>query len=354
VTAPQRYRSANGPSFNPAPFPPGPDETVLAVRDLHVTYAGGVQAVRGVDLDVAPGETLAVVGESGCGKSTLATAILRLLPDSAVITGSVHLAGIDVYGGSEADVRRVRGQLAGLVIQDPMNSFNPVMRVGAHIIEARRLHDRRVPASGLWEWVTGLLGELRIADAPRRARHYPHEWSGGMLQRAAIAAASANGPRLLLADEPTASLDASLAVDVVHGLRERQQREGAAMVLITHQLGLAAQVADRVAVMYAGRVVEIGEAERVINHPHHPYTRALVAALPRPGAGLPEPLDGEPPPLSPPPPGCAFSARCTLAGPGCTIGPAPDLIDGIACPVAASAERGPPVSSPVSITGTAG
>lgn len=327
------YTMGEIPTAPSANAPNSTHEEVLALRDLRVTYAGGVQAVRGVDLDIAPGETLAIVGESGCGKSTLAAAILRLLPESAVVGGQVHLAGVDVYGGPEADVRRVRGQLAGLVVQDPMNSFDPVQRVGAHVVEARRLHNRQVPARQLWSWASRLLDELRIVDAARRARQYPHEWSGGMLQRAAIAAAAANGPKLLLADEPTASLDASLAVDVVHGLRERQLRDGAAMLLITHQLGLAAQVADRVAVMYTGCVVETGEAEQVINRPRHPYTRALVAALPRPGAGLPMPLEGEPPRLAPPPPGCAFSARCALAEPSCAIGPAPALSHGIACPV---------------------
>src|SRR5262245_27982699 len=156
-----------------------------------------------------------------------------------------------------------------------------------------------------------------------------------MLQRAAIAGASANHPPLLLADEPTASLDAHLAVDVIQGLRERQQAEGAAMLLITHQLGLAAQVADRVAVMYAGRIVELGPAAQVLRRPRHPYTRALLAAMPRPGAGLPVPLDGELPSLAPPPPGCAFAPRCPLAQPGCASGPSPALLDGVACPVVA-------------------
>ena len=334
---------------------------MLAVRGLRVTYAGGVQALRGLDLDVAPGEALAVVGESGCGKSTLATALLRLLPETATVTGRVRLAGVDVYGGcdldttpagkgskgskgskgrqasAEREVKRVRGALAGLVVQDPMSSFNPVLRVGEHVVEARRLHDRRRSGRDLWPWAVGLLEGLRIPQPERRAKQYPHEWSGGMLQRGAIAAASANSPRLLLADEPTASLDASLAVDVVLGLRERQQAQGAALVLITHQLGLAAQVADRVAVMYAGRLVEIGPARQVLGDPRHPYTRALLAALPRPGGGLPEPLEGEPPPLAPPPPGCAFSARCPLALPQCATGPAPELVDGVACPVTVGA-----------------
>jgi oligopeptide/dipeptide ABC transporter ATP-binding protein len=309
------------------------NETVLAVRGLHVTYAGGVHALRGIDLAVAAGEVLAVVGESGCGKSTLAAAVLRLLPATAKVEGAVRLAGVDVYAAAERDARAIRGKLAGLVIQDPMGSFNPVMRVGAHILEARRLHDRSRSARALWPWATGLLDALHIPEAGRRARQFPHEWSGGMLQRAAIASASANHPPLLLADEPTASLDAHLAVDVVQGLRERQQREGAAMVLITHQLGLAARAAGRVAVMYAGRIVEIGPAAQVLRRPRHPYTRALLAAMPRPGAGLPEPLDGELPSLAPPPPGCAFSPRCPLAVASCHAGPAPDLVDGIACPV---------------------
>ena len=317
--------------------------SVLTVRDLHVTYAGGVQALRGIDLEVVPGETLAVVGESGCGKSTLATAVLRLLPESATVRGAVHLAGIDVYDCPPAAAKRIRGQIAGLVVQDPISAFNPVMRVGAHVVEARRLHNRQTAGKALWDWTVGLLRELRIPEPERRARHYPHEWSGGMLQRAAIAAAAANRPRLLLADEPTASLDASLAVDVVQGLRERLPapaaggETAAAMLLITHQLGLAAQVADRLAVMYAGRVVEVGAAAAVIGSPRHPYSRALVAAMPRPGAGLPEPLEGELPSLSPAPPGCAFSARCRLVQPSCAAGPPPALVDGVACPVVTGA-----------------
>jgi oligopeptide/dipeptide ABC transporter ATP-binding protein len=328
-----------------------PDGPVLAVRGLRVTYAGGVQALRGIDLDVAPGEALAVVGESGCGKSTLATAVLRLLPESATVRGAVHLAGIDVYDCPPGAAKRIRGQIAGLVVQDPISAFNPVMRVGAHVVEARRLHSRQTAGKTLWDWTVGLLRELRIPEPERRARHYPHEWSGGMLQRAAIAAASANRPRLLLADEPTASLDASLAVDVVQGLRERLHapapgdgedgapggQTAAAMLLITHQLGLAARVADRLAVMYAGRVVEVGAAAAVIGSPRHPYSRALVAAMPRPGAGLPEPLEGELPSLSPAPPGCAFSARCRLVQPSCTAGPPPALVDGVACPMATGA-----------------
>jgi oligopeptide/dipeptide ABC transporter ATP-binding protein len=318
---------------------------VLAIRGLRVTYAGpagGVQALRGIDLTVTAGEAVAVVGESGCGKSTLAGAVLRLLPATATVQGQVWVSGVGVFAAGQPGARSVRGRLAGLVIQDPMGSFNPVMRVGAHILEARWLHDQSQPTRTLWPWATRLLEQLRIPEAARRARHFPHEWSGGMLQRAAIAGASANHPPLLLADEPTASLDAHLAVDVIQGLRERQQQEGAAMVLITHQLGLAAQVADRVAVMYAGRIVEIGTATQVLRRPRHPYTRALLAAMPRPGAGLPSPLDGEPPSLAPPPPGCAFATRCRLAQPSCSLGAAPDLVDGVACPVVVPPPFGAP------------
>jgi peptide/nickel transport system ATP-binding protein len=330
------------PAAPVAPATPTADaEPALALRGLRVTYAGGVQALRGIDLEVAPGETLAVVGESGCGKSTLAAAVLRLLPQTARVEGEVRLAGQQVYAMGDRAARAMRGRLAGLVVQDPMGSFNPVMRVGAHILEARQLHDRKASARALWPWVTALLTQLRIPEAAQRARHFPHEWSGGMLQRAAIAGASANHPPLLIADEPTASLDAHLAVDVVQGLRERQQREGAAMLLITHQLGLAARVADRVAVMYAGRVVELGPAGRVLLRPRHPYTRALLAAMPRPGGGLPEPLEGELPSLAPAPPGCAFSPRCPLTLPGCRVGEAPPLIEGVACPVVMGAPAPP-------------
>lgn len=327
---------------------------VLSLRGLRVTYAGGAVALRGIDLDVAAGEALAVVGESGCGKSTLAAAVLRLLPATARVEGTVSLAGVDVYSVTERAARGIRGRLAGLVIQDPMGSFNPVMRVGAHILEARRMHDRHQSARALWPWAMQLLDALHIPETARRARQFPHEWSGGMLQRAAIASASANHPPLLLADEPTASLDAHLAVDVMQGLRERQQRQGAAMVLITHQLGLAAQVADRVAVMYAGRVVELGPASRVLRQPRHPYTLALLAAMPRPGGGLPEPLDGELPSLAPPPPGCAFSPRCAMAVSSCHSGPAPDLVDGIACPIVLTAEFATAAASPAVAPLTAG
>lgn len=307
--------------------------SVLVLRGLRVTYSNGVQALRGIDLDVAAGEVIAIVGESGCGKSSLANAVLRLLPANAKVAGEVRLCGTDVYSLNERAASGIRGRLAGLIVQDPMGSFNPVMRVGDHVVEARRLHDRRQPARALKGWAIGVLRDLHIWDAERRARGYPGEWSGGMLQRAAIAAASANHPPLLVADEPTASLDASLAVDVARLLREQQRRDRAAMILITHQLGLAAQVADRVAVMYAGRIVECGPAKEIIGQPRHPYTRALVAAMPRLGGGLPDPLDGEPPSLAPPPPGCAFSARCSRALPSCAEGDPPELIGGLACPV---------------------
>lgn len=309
--------------------------TALTLSDLRVTYPNGVQALRGIDLDLAAGEAIAVVGESGCGKSTLAAAILRLLPDGAAVSGEVRLNGENISARDERFARTVRGRRVGLVVQDPIGSFNPVMRVGAQAIEARQLHHRgcRPAGQSLWDWVTHLLDLLQIPEAARRARQYPHEWSGGMLQRAAIAVATANDPPVLVADEPTASLDPSLAVDVLAGLRERQVRAGAALLLITHQLGLAAGVADRIAVMYAGRIVEIGSAEQVIRRPRHPYTRALIAALPRLGGGLPEPLDGEIPVLAPPPPGCAFSARCRLAVASCTVGLPPALVAGVACPV---------------------
>ncbi len=307
--------------------------SVLSLRDLKVTYANGVHALRGIDLEIGRGEALALVGESGCGKSTLATAILGLLPAGTLVGGEILLQGQPVVGVEGSRLRSLRGRLAGLVIQDPMGSFNPVMRVGAHVIEARRLHDRTSSERALWPWAARLLDSLRIPEPERRARHYPHEWSGGMLQRAAIAAATANHPPLLIADEPTASLDGDLAVEVMEGLRERQLREGTAMLLVTHQLGLAAHVAERIAVMYAGRLVEVGASRQVVRSPRHPYSRALLAALPRPGRGLPEPLEGEVPSLVSPPLGCAFAGRCPIAEGGCGQGEPPELMDGLACPV---------------------
>ncbi len=306
---------------------------MLLIRDVHVTYPGGVQALGGVSLSLAVGETLALVGESGCGKTTLALALLGLLPPGTTLTGELHIGDVDLHLAGHGKLSMLRGRLSGLVVQDPMGSFNPLVRVGSHVIEAYHLHNRHPPDGGYWAWAVRQLAALHIPQAWKRATHYPHQWSGGMLQRAAIAAATANRPPLIIADEPTAALDVALAAEIMTQLRARQRADNATMLLITHQLGLARRIADRIAVMYAGRVVEEGTARAVIEDPRHPYTQALVGAATRQDAALPEPLAGEAPGLAPPPPGCAFHPRCSLALSACRSGPPPPLHAGCACPV---------------------
>lgn len=318
-------------------------QPTLIVRDLHVTYANAVQALRGVSIDLYAGEVLAVVGESGCGKSTLALTVQGLLPASARVTGHIALEGATISGqAGQRVLRSIRGRRIGFLAQEPSGSFNPVWRVGSHIAEARRLGAPLAANGALRDWVAARLTALRIGDAGQRARQFPHQWSGGMLQRGALAAANANDPSVLIVDEPTASLDAPLAVYVLDQLREEISRGRQAVLLITHHLGMALHIADRIAVMYAGRIVETGEAPLVLGYPQHPYTRALMAAMPRFSAVLPEPLDGEPPSLAPPPAGCAFAPRCPLARPECATGLPPELVNGVACPVVMTTEESKP------------
>lgn len=294
----------------------------LVIDDLSIRYPSGAHAVRGISLHVAPGRTLALVGESGCGKSTVAMAVLGLLPKTTRLAGSIRLAGHEVVGASEATLRRIRGLHVGLVAQDPMRSFDPLLSVGSSVTEAWRVHRRRPPRDG----GAAALGALGIPEPHRRLRQRPHQWSGGMLQRAAIASAAAHTPPLLVADEPTSALDADRADAVLDALRAT----GAGVLLISHDLELVGRHSDEVSVMYAGRIVEHGPAADVLAAPRHPYARALLAATPRPGAGLPVALPGAPPALDSEPPGCAFSPRCPLAGDECAE-TQPTLLNDVAC-----------------------
>ncbi len=262
---------------------PGAADVVLSIRDLTVAFStsrGDVEAVRGVDLDVAVGETVAVVGESGSGKSTLAASVNRLLADNGRITsGSVMLRDLDITAADERTLRGVRGSRIGLVPQDPMTGLNPVMRVGAQIVEALEVHDRASGPAARTEAVA-LLTRAGIADAEARFDQYPHEFSGGMRQRVLIAMALACRPEVLLADEPTSALDVTVQRLVLDQMAELAADVGAAVVLITHDLALAAERADRVVVMYRGEIVESGPAHEVISRPRHEYTRRLLAAAP--------------------------------------------------------------------------
>ncbi|MFD9941270.1 ABC transporter ATP-binding protein [Nonomuraea sp. NPDC059023] len=296
--------------------------SALSVSGLEVRYPGGGHAVRGVDLEVAEGEVLALAGESGCGKTTLARAMLGLLPPGARSSGSIRVGGRELVGATRRALRDVLGLEIGYVPQDPVTAFDPLRRVGHHVEQAWRAH-RRTPPPGA---VAALMSEMGIPDAAARLRQWPHQWSGGMLQRAAIAAAVAHRPALVVADEPTSALDTELAGSVLTLLGAASR----SLLLISHDLALIAEHADRVGVLYAGRLVEVGEAGKVMAAPRHPYTAALVASVPKPGAGLPEPLPGRPPPPAEPVAGCAFASRCALVTERCGH-EVPALRDGVAC-----------------------
>ncbi|MEJ3742536.1 ABC transporter ATP-binding protein [Actinomycetes bacterium KLBMP 9797] len=294
----------------------------LVIEGLNVTYRTGVRAVRELSLSIAAGEALALVGESGCGKSSVVHAVLGLLPRGARVSGSIRVAGHEAVGAPDREMRRLRGLVVGYVPQDPFAAFDPLRRVGHHVAEAWRVHGRR-PERGE---VARLLGEHGIPDPARRLRQWPHQWSGGMLQRATVAAATAHRPPLIVADEPTSALDTDRAHAVLADLR----RSDASLLLVSHDLPLVAKHADRVAVCYAGAVVETGPAASVLGAARHPYTKALLAAVPEPGAGLPVPLPGSPPLTGAEVSGCAFAPRCPLAAERCGQ-EAPVLAGGVAC-----------------------
>ncbi|MGW0664818.1 ABC transporter ATP-binding protein [Streptodolium elevatio] len=302
---------------------PGAGTAELDVGGLRVTYRNGAAAVRGVDLAVGAGEVLGLVGESGSGKSTVARAVLGLMPRGAAVTGNIRVGERELVGADPRAWQAVRGDVIGYVGQDPFAAFDPRLKVGVSIAEAWRAKGRTPPAGTIPE----RLAALGVPDADAAARRRPHTWSGGMLQRAAIAAATALAPPLVVADEPTSALHADLADATLAHLRAT----GAAVLLITHDLRLAARHTDRVAVMYAGRIVETGDSGEALSRPRHPYTQALLAALPRTGHPLPEPLPGEPPsPRRGADAGCPFAPRCRRVRAECSDDvPAP--IDGVAC-----------------------
>jgi peptide/nickel transport system ATP-binding protein/oligopeptide transport system ATP-binding protein len=292
-------------------------QPLLSVKDLRVGFAtegGRLQAVDGVSFDLAPGEVLAIVGESGSGKSVTAQTILGLTRSpNAEIEGSVLLGDSELLDAGEAELRKVRGERIGMVFQDPMTSFNPVYRIGAQIVEAIRAHRDDVSKDEAHGQATELLESVGIPDAARRVDDYPHEFSGGMRQRAMIAMALALEPEVLIADEPTTALDVTIQAQILRLLESLNRDRNLATILITHDLGVVAEVADRVMVMYAGRVVEEGALDEIFYDPQHPYTWGLLGSLtrldrPRPQR-LPQ-ISGAPPSLISLPTGCAFRTRC--------------------------------------------
>lgn len=294
------------------------EKTILSVKDLHVsfhTYLGEIMAVRGVTFDVKKGEALALVGESGCGKSVTAKTILKLNPSppSRIKSGDITLDGIDIVSADEKSMGKIRGAVAGMVFQDPMTSLNPTMPVGKQISEALVLHTG-ISRAQAREKAVRILKEVRIPDAEHRARQYPGEFSGGMRQRAMIGIAVACGPKLLIADEPTTALDVTIQAQILDLLRSIQKISNTSIIMITHDMGVAAGIAQRVAVMYAGRIVEIGTAAQIYHACRHPYTKGLLDSLPKSDqnkdADLPT-IGGTPPSLLHPPRGCGFASRCT-------------------------------------------
>ncbi len=299
------------------------DDMVLDVKNLQTVFftnSGLFKAVDDISFSVRRGETLAIVGESGCGKSVTALSIMRLVPDppGRIVGGSVALEGTDLLGLDEAEMRAIRGNRISMIFQEPMTSLNPVIRIGDQITEAVRLH-RSITRKEAWAKAVEMLRLVRIPEPERRATEYPHQLSGGMRQRAMIAMALACRPALLIADEPTTALDVTIQAQILALIVELQKELGTGLILITHDLGVVAQTAQRVIVMYAGKKVEEAGVEALFENPRHPYTRGLMASMPavatfgsNSDARLVE-IPGMVPSLTNLPPGCAFAPRCALA-----------------------------------------
>ena len=307
---------------------------VLEVEDLRthfVTSEGTTRAVDGVSFTVAEGETLGIVGESGCGKSVTALSIMRLLPPGLGrhVGGAVRCGGADLLTLSEGEMRRIRGDRIAMVFQEPMTSLNPVLTVGEQIAEAVIIHQGKSRAAA-WRHAVEMLEKVRIPDARRRAGDYPHQFSGGMRQRVMIAMALSCHPQLLIADEPTTALDVTIQAQILKLMRELKSETGAAVLMITHDLGVVAETCERVVVMYAGRLVEHAAVTELFDQPMHPYTRGLMACIPRRRPGAPPlprlaEIPGMVPDLREPIPGCPFAPRCGFATPRCTA-EAPPLV----------------------------
>jgi len=292
-------------------------ERLLTINDLSThffTHAGVVKAVNGVSFTLDRGETIGIVGESGSGKTVAAMSLMRLIPDppGKVVDGSLMLGDRDLRTLSDAEMRQVRGNDIAMIFQDPMTSLNPVMKVGKQIAEAIMLHQDK-SKSDAWQMAADLLARVGIPDADKRVSQYPFEFSGGMRQRAMIAMAISCNPDVLIADEPTTALDVTIQAQIIDVVREMQTQYDSGVILITHDLGVIAEMSDKVMVMYGGRTVEYGPVDEIFYNAHHPYTWGLLASLPR----LDEsekmrltPIKGQPPNLITLPPGCPFTPRC--------------------------------------------
>lgn len=314
---------AIGTTIDAPQLPPrnGPGAPLLSIEDLRVSFQtsrGVLPAVDGISLHVDSGETLGLVGESACGKSTACQAILRLTPANGHVSGRIVFQGRDLLTLDQANLDRVRGRGIAMIFQDPVAALNPIHKVGTQIGEALRLHRGLTRHSARAETLR-LLDLVGIPDARRRLSEYPHQLSGGMNQRVGIAMALATQPKLLIADEPTTALDVTIQAQILDLLRKLQREMGMALIIITHDLGVVAEMADRVAVMYAGRIVEEAPAIDLFANPRHPYTRGLLASIPRTEGTIERlaSIEGNVPNLEDLTPGCRFAPRCAWALDGC-------------------------------------
>jgi len=289
---------------------------LLSIRNLETSFHTGdgvVKAACGIDLDIEDGRIVGLIGETGCGKSVLGLSVLRLLPRNAEVKGKVFYQGHDILKLTDEEMRRLRGKEIALIPQNPSTSLNPVLKIGTQIGEALQLH-RQLSREKAWQAAVDMLRSLDLPSSEKRAEEYPHQLSGGMKQRVLAAIGIAGEPSLLIADEPTKGLDALIRVQVVEVLRQLAQQTGAALLLITHDLKVAAGLCDELAVMYAGEIIEHGPAEQLLSSPEHPYARGLLASLP--GNGL-KPIEGFSPSLINLPAGCQFHPRCPYAIKAC-------------------------------------
>ena len=292
---------------------------VLDVKDLRTYFRtrwGTVKAVDGVSFNLRQGETLGLVGESGCGKSVTMLSLMRLIPSppGRIVDGSVTLDGQDLIGLSEDEMTRVRGSKIALIIQDPMSSLNPVFSIGSQVTEAIRIH-QDIPKKALMERALDVLRKVNIPAAETRIRDYPHQMSGGMRQRVVGAIGISCQPMVLIADEPTTSLDVTIQAQYLNLLKDLQRQSDLSLIFITHDFGIVAKMCDRVAVMYAGKIVEMGSVRDIFNNPSHPYTEALLASVPTMEEDVDRlyAIEGQPPTLHDLPVGCSFADRCAYA-----------------------------------------
>jgi oligopeptide/dipeptide ABC transporter ATP-binding protein len=293
-------------------------ETVLTVEDLRTYFTtrwGTVKAVDGISFDLRRGETLGIVGESGCGKSVTMLSLMRLIPipPGRIVSGSIVLDGEDIIPISEQEMAQIRGSKIALIIQDPMTSLNPVFSIGNQVEEAIKLH-QDIPKRTVMERALDVLRKVNIPAAETRAKDYPHQMSGGMRQRVVGAMGISCQPQVLIADEPTTSLDVTIQAQYLKLLKDIQKESDLSIIFITHDFGIVAKMCDRVAVMYAGRFVEHGSVRDIFNNPSHPYTEALLASVPKMDRDVDRlfSIDGQPPPLHDLPVGCSFADRCPV------------------------------------------